>query len=171
MTMTMKTLTTKVKKYDETIAFVVVNGRDSETGRDIVVTQKDIRKLQLAKAAIYAGCSILMKKKNVRPEDIDRVYIAGAFGNYIDPANGKAVGIFPDIPGDRFRLVGNAAISGAKMALISREVREDAERLSRWVRYIELGAAPDFGSEFTSAMFLPHKNLELFSFRKKEFKN
>lgn len=154
--------TARLKKLDGTTAFVVVNGANSQTGRDIVITQKDIRELQLAKAAVYTGCSILMKRKNVRAEDVNRVFVAGAFGNYIDPANAMVVGLFPDIPVDRFRLVGNAAISGAKMALVSREAREEAERLSQWVRYIELGADTEFGREFTSAMFFPHKDMGRF---------
>lgn len=154
--------TARLKRSEGTTAFVVVDEENSETGRDIVITQRDIRELQLAKAAVYTGCSILMERRNVKAEDVERVYVAGAFGNYIDPANARVVGLFPDIPVDRFRLVGNAAISGAKMALVSRAAREEAERLSRWVRYIELGADPDFSGEFTSAMFFPHKDIGRF---------
>ncbi len=154
--------TPRLRKWDGTLVFAIAAGEETETGKDIVITQRDIRELQLAKAAIFTGCSILMKRKGVLPKDVGRVYVAGAFGNYIDPAKAKTVGLTPDIPTERVTLVGNAAISGAKMALVSKEVRDEAERLSRWVRYLELGADPDFVSEFTSAMFFPHKDLDRF---------
>jgi len=97
---------------------------DSGAGIDITITQKGINELQLAKAAIFAACLILMKRKNVLLKDIDSLLIAGTFGTYINPENAKMMGLFPDIPTERIKFVGNTALSGAKMALISTDARK-----------------------------------------------
>jgi len=132
--------------------FVLVSQKEG-AARDIVITQKDIEQVQLAKAAIYAGCSILMKKRQVQPEDIGNMFVAGAFGNYININNAKLIGMLPDIPTRKMKFVGNAAGSGARMALISTKDRHVARLVARKVRYVELGLDKDFEKEFTSAMF------------------
>ncbi|RLG91367.1 MAG: ferredoxin [Candidatus Hecatellales archaeon] len=142
--------------------FVIVWGSETATGMDITVTQKDIDEVLLAKAAIFTGCSILMKRENVRVKDIEKVFVAGNFGNYINLENAKILGLIPDIPNEKVTFVGNAAISGAKMALVSRRVRRVAEALSKKVRYLELTVDPDFNKEFIDAMFIPHKDLDRF---------
>jgi len=134
--------------------------------RDIVIRQRDIEQVQLAKAAIYAGCHILMKRKHVKPRDIKNVYVAGAFGNYLDVDNARLIGMLPDIPTKRIRFVGNAAGAGARMALISKRQRHIASRICQKTQYVELALDPDFQPEFTSAMFLPNKDSRRFpSFR------
>ncbi len=155
------------KASDGDLEFVLVWAEDSGAGIDITVTQKDINELQLAKAAIFAACSILMKRKNVRLEDIDSLLIAGAFGTYINPENAKLIGLLPDIPTERIKFVGNTALSGAKMTLISTDARKTAEMLSRRIRYLELASDPEFSSEFADAMFIPHKNLDRFPSQRK----
>jgi len=140
----------------------LVWAEDSGAGIDITITQKGINELQLAKAAIFAACLILMKRKNVLLKDIDSLLIAGTFGTYINPENAKMMGLFPDIPTERIKFVGNTALSGAKMALISTDARKTAEMLSRRIRYIELASDPEFPSEFADAMFIPHKNPDRF---------
>jgi len=155
------------KASDGDLEFVLVWAKDSGASIDITVTQKDINELQLAKAAIFAACSILMKRKNVRLEDIDSLLIAGAFGAYINPENAKLIGLLPDIPTERIKFVGNTALSGAKMTLISTEARKTAEMLSRRIRYIELASDPEFSSEFADAMFIPHKNPDRFPNQRK----
>ena len=161
----------RFKKRDGIAAFTIVSGDDTETGEDIVITQGDVRELQLAKAAIYTGCWILMEKREVEPRDLESVYIAGAFGNYIEPTNAKVIGLIPDVPVDRIRLVGNTALAGAKMALKSREVREKAEEVSKMVRYLELGADPSFNKEFSAATFFPHMDSNRFPSVKKMFED
>jgi len=142
--------------------FVLAWENETTTRKEITVTQKDINEIQLAKAAMFTGCSILMKRKSVKREDLDRVFIAGAFGSYIDPENAKFIGLVPDVPTKKIEFVGNTAVTGAKMALISREARETAEALSRRVRYLELAIDPDFNQEFTYALVIPHKDLDRF---------
>ena len=142
--------------------FVIAWGSETATGMDITVTQKDIDEVLLAKAAIFTGCSILMKRENVKAENVEKVFVAGNFGNYINLENAKILGLIPDIPNEKVTFVGNAAISGAKMALVSRRVRRVAEALSKKVRYLELTVDPDFNKEFIDAMFIPHKDLDRF---------
>jgi uncharacterized 2Fe-2S/4Fe-4S cluster protein (DUF4445 family) len=148
---------------------VLAWGEEAETRKDIVITQTDIRELQLAKAAMYTGATILMKKLGITNEDIKRVFIAGAFGNYIDPENARTIGMYPDVPLERIWFVGNAAGSGARLALISRKTRQEAEIISNRVRYFELAADPSFQDEFLKAVYLPHKELERFPHVKNDY--
>ena len=144
------------------VEFVLARSEETSTGEAVTITQKDMGEIQLAKAAIFAGCSILMRRKNVKIKDLDEVFIAGAFGSYINPENAKFIGLVPDVPTDKIRFVGNTAITGAKMALISKEARETAEMLSKKIRYLELATDPDFNQEFFEATFIPHKDLDRF---------
>jgi uncharacterized 2Fe-2S/4Fe-4S cluster protein (DUF4445 family) len=138
--------------------YVLAWGKDSATGTDIVINQNDIQQIQLAKAAIYAGASILKKHMHINDSDIATVYLAGAFGTYVDPQSALTVGMYPDVTLSRIRFVGNAAGSGARMALLSREIREKAEQIAKQLEYLELAADNDFSDEFMNALFLPHRD-------------
>jgi uncharacterized 2Fe-2S/4Fe-4S cluster protein (DUF4445 family) len=142
--------------------YVLAWGKETETGDDVTVTQHDVEEIQLAKAAIFTGVSVLMRKLGVDPVDLKRVYAAGAFGTYVDASSAITIGMYPDVPVDRIRFIGNAAGAGARMALKSTRVRDLAERLSRKVEYVELAAEKDFQSEFAKAMFLPHREAARF---------
>ncbi len=142
--------------------FVLAWGRDTETGEDVTVTQHDVEEIQLAKAAIFTGVSVLARRLGVAPSELRRVYAAGAFGTYVDASSAIAIGMYPDVPIERIRFIGNAAGSGARMALKSTRVRDLAERLSKQVEYVELAAEKDFQSEFAKAMFLPHRDVGRF---------
>jgi len=128
------------------------SGRTSQP--DIILTQRDIREVQLAKAAIRAGIRILMNRLGVTEQDIDRVLMAGAFGNYIRPSSAIRIGLLPNVPLDRIQSVGNAAATGAEILLISEECRERAARLACRIQYIEIAHEKDFADTFAEAMFL-----------------
>jgi len=147
--------------------FVIAWKEETALGKDITVSLKDIEEVQLAKAAIHTGCVILMEKKAVTEDDIDRVFIAGAFGNYINPESAKFLGLIPDIPIEKITFAGNTALAGAKMALLSREVRKTAQRLSRWIRYVELMAEPNFQREFVKSTLIPYRHLDKYPSVKK----
>lgn len=134
--------------------FVVVRAGEGST-RDIVVTQRDIREIQLAKGAIRTGIDILMQEMGVELKQIKRVYLAGAFGTYIDSASAKAIGMIPNFSPTIITSIGNAAGTGARMALISGRARETCEKISRNVEYIELGVHPDFQSIFIRSLNFP----------------
>jgi len=128
---------------------------DGQAGRPgVILTQRDIREVQLAKAAILAGIRILMTKLSLSDADIDRVLLAGAFGNYIRPASAVRIGLLPNVPLDRIQSVGNAAVTGAQMLLISDECRQRAARLAQRIQYVEIAHEKSFSDVFADAMFL-----------------
>ncbi len=155
--------TSRLRVNEKSTEFVVAWKNEDSAESDIVVTQGDIRVVQLAKAAIYTGASILMKHLGVKPHEIQKVFLAGAFGTYVDPLNAKVIGMYPDVALEGVRFVGNTSGSGARMTLLSLKAREEAERIAKFVEYVELGADPSFQDEFLKATYLPHKELERFS--------
>jgi len=142
--------------------FVLVKGNETATGQDITIAQYDIQEIQLAKAAIFTGVSVLMKRLKVRCSELKRVYAAGAFGTYVDATSAISIGMYPDVPVDRIEFIGNAAGSGARMCLKSTKMRDLADTLSKKVEYVELASEKNFQNEFAMAMFLPHRDLSRF---------
>jgi uncharacterized 2Fe-2S/4Fe-4S cluster protein (DUF4445 family) len=128
---------------------------DRRTSRPaVILTQRDIREVQLAKAAIRAGSRILLNKLGLHDSDIESILLAGAFGNYIRPASAVRIGLLPNVPLDRVHFVGNAAASGAQRLLLSDECRERAAALARKIRYVEIAHEKDFTDVFAEAMSL-----------------
>ena len=126
-----------------------------ESGSDaITLTQRDIREIQLAKAAIRAGIQLLLESQGCTEEEIGQIIIAGAFGTYIDVASAVTIGMLPSLPLDRFKQVGNAAGAGARMALLSKEKREEAKHLAAKTNYLELATAANFNRTFAQANYL-----------------
>ncbi|MDD5016032.1 MAG: ASKHA domain-containing protein [Atribacterota bacterium] len=137
--------------------FLLVNGKETENGKPIYLTQRDIREVQLAKAAIFAGIKILLKEVNIPQENIQKILLAGAFGNFIDKENAIRIGLIPYLPLRRIKFIGNAAGRGAEMALLSTKMRKTSQKISEKIRYIELSSRPDFQEEFIEAMFFNFK--------------
>jgi len=119
-----------VSDNDKSKGFMLVGAEDTKHGEPIVLTQRDIREAQLGKAAISAGVQMLLKTLGVKKDQISRVYIAGAFGNYIRPQSARRVGLLPDVPLENIQFIGNAASAGAKQALLSVTARRHAEQLA-----------------------------------------
>lgn len=140
--------------------FILVRGEGAQN--EITITQKDIRELQLAKGAIYAAQRILSHEYGVALGDVDRLELAGAFGTFIPKVAAQTIGMLPDIPLGRIRNLGNAAGTGAQMALLSTDERKRAERISQKVIYVELSARKEFEREFIDAMMFPHAKMEFF---------
>jgi uncharacterized 2Fe-2S/4Fe-4S cluster protein (DUF4445 family) len=141
------------------LEFVLAYKDETATAEDIVFTQKDIMEIQLAKAAIHTGTVTLMRKKGVVEADVDILFIAGAFGSYIDPENARIIGMYPEIPLEKVRVVGNAAGTGARMALASKVSRAAAEEISGKVKYVELAGEASFQAEYLNSYALPHADL------------
>jgi len=133
--------------------FLFVPASETGIGRDIVLTQKDIRQIQLAKAAVQGGCRVMMRHFNLN--SINRIIIAGAFGLHIDKENALAIGLFPYCPPENVLVVGNAAGHGAYLALVDKDKREEADRVARMVEHIELALEEDFQQEFMKALAFP----------------
>lgn len=147
-------LRARVHRDEYVNEFVLVWGKESATGEDIVITQKDIRELQLAKGAIMAGVKVLLNEMSIDIEAITRVLLAGAFGNYMKKESALGIGLLPPIPLERIEMIGNAAGNGAKMALLSAEERARSESLAKRSEHIELSTRKDFQKEFMSALTL-----------------
>ncbi len=134
--------------------FVIAWARETSIGKDIVITQNDVRAIQLGKGALYAGAKIMMRHFGV--DRVDKVILAGAFGNYIDKKSAAVLGLFPDCPLENVISVGNAAGDGARMALLNIDKRREADWIARKVEYLELTLEPDFDIIFAEAMWIPH---------------
>jgi uncharacterized 2Fe-2S/4Fe-4S cluster protein (DUF4445 family) len=152
----------RVRECDGLLEFVVVPAQRSATGSEIVITQADIENLLRAKAAIYAGALILIKSLNLDITDIDRVFLAGGFGNYLDREKAITIGLIPDLSLEKIRFVGNTSIIGAKLALLSREALEKCDEIVQSATYYDLISFPHYYEEFLAAKFLPHTELERF---------
>ena len=147
--------TTRIRKgADGKPEYVLAWAEETSIGADITVTQSDVRALQLAKGALYAGAKLMMKRLGITK--LDRVVLAGAFGSHIDREASLTLGMFPDVPLDKVYAVGNAAGDGARMALLNRGKRIEAAERARWVEFLEIATDPAFEREFMQAMHIPH---------------
>ncbi len=134
--------------------YVIAWADETSIGQDIVVCQGDVRNIQLAKAAMYAGAKLMMRRLGI--DKLDKVILAGAFGTYIDKTSAACLGLFPDCELEKINAVGNAAGDGARIALLNVNKRAEADKLARKVEYVELTVEPDFQKVFSQAMWLPH---------------
>ena len=138
--------------------FVIAWKEETSIGKDVVVTQKDIRQIQLAKGALYAGCKLMMHRMGL--DKVEKVKIAGAFGTHVDREKALIMGLFPDCEIEKVVSVGNAAGDGARAALLNREKRDEANWVARNVEYIELTLEKGFERQFMDAMSIPHASDE-----------
>jgi uncharacterized 2Fe-2S/4Fe-4S cluster protein (DUF4445 family) len=142
--------------------YVVVWASETDIGKDIVITENDIKNLIMSKASIHAACVTLMKQAGVTRHEIATIYVAGAFGNYLDKKNATIIGLIPEIDADRIKNIGNGAVTGANLALVNRRERKTLDVIASKIAYIELNAEPSFMDEYTSSTFLPHTDFTLF---------
>lgn len=151
--------TPRLRAGDHGPEYVVAWSQEAATGRDIVVNKVDIDSLLRAKAAVYAGFSVLARSVGLDLESVARVLIAGAFGQYLDVETAVQIGLLPDLPRDKFRFLGNTSILGAYWGLLSRERRQQVNEVAQRMTYLELSADGSFHDEWVSAMFLPHTHI------------
>ena len=142
--------------------YVLAWGAESESNEDIVLTRVDIDNLLRAKAAIYAGFSILADTVGVPLEMADRVLVGGSFGKYINVEKAVQIGLLPDLEWSRFEFLGNTSVKGAYAALLDWRVRDRITEIAKRMTYIELSADNSFYDAFTSALFLPHTDMNRF---------
>jgi uncharacterized 2Fe-2S/4Fe-4S cluster protein (DUF4445 family) len=160
--------TARLRWHGAKAEYVLATAEQSATGKEIVITQDDVRNIQLAKAALYAGCKLLMQQWQSRLAGtaslasshqflkLDKIVLAGAFGSYIDPVRAMVLGLYPDCELSKVYAVGNAAGDGARIALLSKKRRNESAQVARNVHYIETAIDPSFQQEFVGAMHLPH---------------
>ena len=152
----------RVREGEEGLEFVVAPADQTATDHDVVIAQPDIDNLIRSKAGIYAAIAVLMDSLEVTPDQLDSVYLAGGFGNYLDVTNAVTIGMLPDIPAERIKFVGNTSAAGAKTSLMSVEALRMTEEIASKMTYFDLLTNPDYMDEFVKANFLPHTDLERF---------
>jgi uncharacterized 2Fe-2S/4Fe-4S cluster protein (DUF4445 family) len=130
--------------------------------QEIVITQADIDNLLRSKAGVFAAIRVLMEATQTKREDLETVFLAGGFGNFLDVRHAVAIGMLPDVPVERIRFVGNTSIAGAKMALLSREAYRRTQEIAAGMTYFDLMSHTGYMEEFIRAKFLPHTDLALF---------
>jgi uncharacterized 2Fe-2S/4Fe-4S cluster protein (DUF4445 family) len=149
----------RVRTNDQgVVEYVLVPDGESGIDGDVVITQNDIREIQMAKAAIQAGTLVLMEELGI--DTVDRVVLAGGFGNYIDPESAMTVGLYPDVPIETVESLGNAAGIGAQLALLNRGAREEAKNVVDAVEYFEIAGTDVFRDNFMESMYLPHQDYD-----------
>ena len=142
--------------------FIIVKDIDSGIGQNIVIKEIDIQNIIRTKASIYAACSLLLEIMGYSFEDVKELVIAGGFGNFIDTQKAILLGLLPDIPLNKFRYIGNGSLGGAFLVLISKDKKREAEEIYKKMTYIELSVNNKFFDEYSSALFLPHTELDKF---------
>jgi len=158
----------RIRKGESGLEYVLAWRVESAINKEIVITEVDLDNLIRAKAAIYAGFSTLLSHMGMKFTDVEKLYIAGGFGRYIDVERAISIGMLPDLPVDKFQFLGNTSIIGAYFALLCDRLRHEAEDIARKMTYIELSVSRSFMDEYLSALFLPHTDLNAFPTVKKE---
>ncbi|QTA79356.1 4Fe-4S ferredoxin iron-sulfur binding domain-containing protein, DUF4445 [Desulfonema limicola] len=152
----------RMKKENDELSYIVAFADETSMEEDIVFTETDIHSLVLSKGAIYAGFTVLLNQAGLDFSMVERVIITGGFGQFLDVDKAVNIGMLPDIDRSKFKYLGNSSIAGAYMALLSDEYRQEAGKISNSMTYIDFSGSSMFMDEFTSALFLPHTNVEKF---------
>jgi len=147
---------------DEIPHFRIVPASGSGTGEDLTISQPDIDALIRSKAAMYTILTTITNTVNIPLRTVERFYVAGTFGSYIDPRSAITIGMIPDLPLSAYVSLGNTSLKGAKMALLSRKAAEDASGIRDRITYLELNVNQEFMNLFSAAKFLPHTDTSLF---------
>jgi uncharacterized 2Fe-2S/4Fe-4S cluster protein (DUF4445 family) len=156
------TSTARIRQGEHGWEYVIAWAQESSHDEDIVITHVDIDNLLRAKAAIYAGFTVLADSVGIPLEIVEQVLIGGSFGKYINVEKAIEIGLLPDMPWDRFQFLGNTAIRGAYLALLDHQARARVKDIAARMTYIELSADNTFYDSFMSALFLPHTELSRF---------
>jgi len=134
----------------------------SNNHHEIIITQADIDNLVRSKAGVFAAIRVLMDSTQTKPEDLEAIYLAGGFGNFLNVRQAVTIGMLPDVPLEKIQFVGNTSIAGAKTVLLSRKALQAAEKIAKSMTYFDLMSHPRYMDEFIRASFLPHTDLALF---------
>ena len=160
--------TGRIKKTDDGQEFIIAGAHETDSVRDIVITEADIKNLMNSKGAIFSGCEVLLKSVGLNFDNLNKIFIAGGLGNSLDIEKAISIGLFPDLPLEKFVFIGNSAISGAKMCLLSGEAMSKTKEIADKMAYIELSVYHEFMNNYTASLFFPHTNIELFPTVKKK---
>lgn len=129
---------------------------------EVDITEVDIDNIIRAKAAIFAGFTLLLKEVGLSFDDIATIYIAGGFGRYLNIQKAVIIGMLPDLSKKKFKYLGNTAVTGAYLCLLSEQLRQDAETIADKMTYVELSVSGHYMDEYVAGLFLPHTDLTAF---------
>lgn len=163
--------TGRIVRQEGRRAFLLATADRTAIGKDLIITEADLENLIRTKAAIYAACALVLENVGLAWDDIARVYIAGGFGRYIRIADAIAIGMLPDVPLNRFCYLGNSSLTGAYMALLSREHRRLLADIAARITYVDLSSSPRYMDSYVKALFLPHTDLGQFPTVEATFEN
>jgi len=154
--------TDRVRKGPDGYEYVLVRKEETNIKEDIVLTEIDIENLIRTKAAIYAGCKVLLESVGLKFKDLDQVIIAGGFGRHLDLEKAIFIGLLPELEIDKFIFVGNGSLLGARLLSFSKDLLKETERIALMMTNLELSNHPTFMNEFIAATFLPHTDTMAF---------
>jgi uncharacterized 2Fe-2S/4Fe-4S cluster protein (DUF4445 family) len=154
--------TERIRSGESGYEYVLCYAPETQINRDIVITEVDLDNLIRTKAAVYAGCRVLLENAGLSFSDVEKFIIAGGFGHYIDIEKAQTIGLLPELPFERFVFVGNGALLGERLLSFSKNFLDEAERIARMMTNLELSNNNNFMDEFVAAMFLPHTDEKAF---------
>jgi uncharacterized 2Fe-2S/4Fe-4S cluster protein (DUF4445 family) len=157
----------KIVETDEGKGFLIAEGKNSFWGKDLVITENDIKNLIRTKGAVFSACSVLLKNVGLSFDKIDSIYIAGGFGQHLNIESAVRIGLLPDIERKKFHYMGNSSLLGAYLILLSEKNKDLSNDTAEKMTYIELNTEPGYMNEYTGSLFLPHTDIKLFPSVKK----
>jgi uncharacterized 2Fe-2S/4Fe-4S cluster protein (DUF4445 family) len=154
--------TPRIRETDGIVEYVLAWKDETQIDRDITITEPDIDNLIRAKGAIYSGCMTLLEEVGLGIGDIDRIFLAGGFGSYVDLEKAMTIGLLPEIDPDKVRFIGNGSLLGAKMSSLTNHIRKDVVEVTKRMTNFELSETLSFMNNYVAALFLPHTDMEQF---------
>ncbi|MFO7556300.1 MAG: ASKHA domain-containing protein [Desulfobacterales bacterium] len=154
--------TPRIREIDGVYEYVLAWKHETEIDKDIALTEPDLDNLIRAKGAIYSGSITLLEEVGLKMQDIDRIYLAGGFGSYVDLEKAMVIGLLPELDPDRIRFIGNGSLMGAKMSCLTNRIRKDVVEVTRRMTNFELSETPSFMNNYVAALFLPHTDMDQF---------
>jgi len=158
----------RIREGEDGLEFVIAKSKDCAVGQDIVITETDIKNLIHSKGAIYSGAEVLLNRVGLSFRDLKHILIAGGLGTALDVEKAIMIGLLPDLSLERFTFIGNSAIAGTRMCLLSQEAMRRVEKIAGKMTYIDLSRDPEFMNNYTASLFLPHTDIDLFPSVKKK---
>jgi uncharacterized 2Fe-2S/4Fe-4S cluster protein (DUF4445 family) len=163
--------TSRIRETDGIYEYVLAWKHETQIDRDIALTEPDLDNLIRAKGAIYSGCVTLLEEVGLRMQDIDRIFLAGGFGSYVDLEKAMVIGLLPEIDPARVRFIGNGSLLGAKMSCLTNRIRKDVVAVTKRMTNFELSETRSFMDNYVAALFMPHTDMDQFPKLKARLEN
>jgi len=154
--------TPRIRQNDGIYEYVLAWKHETQIDKDIALTEPDLDNFIRAKGAIYSGCMTLLEEVGLKMQDIDRIYLAGGFGSFVDLEKAMVIGLLPEIDTDRIRFIGNGSLMGAKMSCLTNRIRKDVVEVTKRMTNFELSETLSFMDNYVAALFLPHTDMDQF---------